>query len=152
MAEYSRIRTGLPVSVANAGCRLGCSATGVRPMWPREPHETGVSMRSRMRGVRRAGGLLLGSVLLVGLSGVSAQAAPAAAPSRAVASTTTGPSGVGAKSALLVDNATGAVKWSRAATTKRPIGSMTKTMTAVVVLRAGGVDKTLTVKQKYINY
>ncbi|WP_231331350.1 D-alanyl-D-alanine carboxypeptidase family protein [Actinomadura graeca] len=82
---------------------------------------------------------------LVALPAAPSQAAPAA---RAAA----GPAGVAAKSAYLFDSGTRKTRWSRAATTKRPIASITKVMTALVVLRAGKLDRTITVKQKYIDY
>ncbi|WP_067463002.1 D-alanyl-D-alanine carboxypeptidase family protein [Actinomadura macra] len=84
-------------------------------------------------------------------------AVPAGLPAPSLAAPTAnaavaGPAGVGAKSAFLYDDGAKKTKWSRAATTKRPIASITKVMTALVVLRAGKLDRTVTVKQKHIDY
>lgn len=75
--------------------------------------------------------------------------AEAAGPSRVAAA---GPSGVAAKSAYLFDSTAKKYRWSRAADTRRPIASITKVMTAIVVLRSGRLDRKVTVKQKYIDY
>ncbi|MBW8480944.1 D-alanyl-D-alanine carboxypeptidase family protein [Actinomadura parmotrematis] len=92
---------------------------------------------------RRAGRVAVAGAVTLPLVAVPALAADAAA---------AGPSGVNAKSAILFDSGTRKVKWGRAVDTKRPIGSITKLMTAVVVVRAGGLDRKITVKQKYIDY
>ncbi|HEX2313049.1 MAG TPA: serine hydrolase [Thermomonospora sp.] len=78
--------------------------------------------------------------LLVGVPATGANAAAA------------GPTGVKARSALLWDLNKSRTLWSRGPAVKRPIGSITKVMTAVVVLRAGGLDRKITIKQKYIDY
>ena len=84
-----------------------------------------------------AGGVLIGSVL-------ATQALPANA--------ATGPSGVHAPGAALENDATGKVLWSRGIDTKRPIASITKVMTALVVLRDGGLNRKITVTQAAIDY
>jgi D-alanyl-D-alanine carboxypeptidase (penicillin-binding protein 5/6) len=84
-----------------------------------------------------AGGVLIGSVL-------ATQAVPANA--------ATGPSGVHAPGAALENDATGKVLWSRGFDAKRPIGSITKVMTALVVLRDGGLNRKITVAQAAIDY
>lgn len=84
-----------------------------------------------------AGGVLIGSVL-------ATQAVPANA--------ATGPSGVHAPGAGLENNATGQVLWSRGFDTKRPIGSIAKVMTALVVLHDGGLNRKITVTQAAIDY
>ena len=104
-----------------------------------------------------AGGILIGGA-------VPAQAARAAAagaqparaqPARAVAAAAprpAGPSGVEARGAALENVATGARLWSRARDTKRPIASLAKVMTALVVLRAGGLGRVLTVPVAAVSY
>jgi D-alanyl-D-alanine carboxypeptidase (penicillin-binding protein 5/6) len=77
-------------------------------------------------------------------SAVSTQAVPAGA--------ATGPSGVRAPGAALENDATGRLLWSRGFDTKRPIGSITKVMTALVVLRDGGMNRKITVTQAAIDY
>jgi D-alanyl-D-alanine carboxypeptidase (penicillin-binding protein 5/6) len=48
------------------------------------------------------------------------------------------PEGVWAKAGILVEATTGQVLWARGGNTVRPIASITKVMTALVVLQAGG--------------
>src|SRR5271165_3313625 len=69
----------------------------------------------------------------------AASAAPAmsAAPAASAASSATGPAGVGAKSAAIEVAATGRLLWSRSLNTERPMASISKVMTALVVIRAG---------------
>ena len=52
----------------------------------------------------------------------------------------------------LVDVRSGATLWSRAATTPRPIASITKVMTALVVLRDGHLDRKITVTRAAVRY
>jgi len=59
---------------------------------------------------------------------------------------------VQAKGAALENAATGALLWSRGLDTKRPIGSITKVMTALVVLRAGRLGQVLTVPAAAVSY
>ncbi|WP_424216693.1 D-alanyl-D-alanine carboxypeptidase family protein (plasmid) [Streptomyces sp. BI20] len=61
---------------------------------------------------------------------------------------------VTAKGAFLLDNASGAAKFSKAADTRRPMASTTKIMTAYVVLTTPKVDlnKQLTIQQAYPDY
>jgi D-alanyl-D-alanine carboxypeptidase (penicillin-binding protein 5/6) len=65
---------------------------------------------------------------------------------------TPAPTGVHALGAALEEENSGRLLWSRAADTKRPIGSLTKVMTALVVLRAGGLNRELTVSQAAVSY
>jgi D-alanyl-D-alanine carboxypeptidase (penicillin-binding protein 5/6) len=62
------------------------------------------------------------------------------------------PEGVRAPAAELADGNTGAVRWSRQPNTPAPIGSITKVMTALVVINAGDLDRTITVPQGIIAY
>ncbi|MEC4020231.1 D-alanyl-D-alanine carboxypeptidase family protein [Streptomyces sp. H27-D2] len=95
------------------------------------------------RPVRRLGAAVIASAaaLAVMLPAGAAQAA-------------TGPSGVAAKGAYLLDSGTNKALWGKAAGTKRQMASTTKVMTAVVVLDTRGVDlnKKVTVKQAYRDY
>jgi serine-type D-Ala-D-Ala carboxypeptidase (penicillin-binding protein 5/6) len=86
------------------------------------------------------GGVLIGPVL-------TTQAVPAGASTRPPA-----PTGVHAPGAALENEATGRLLWSRGLDTKRPIGSITKVMTALVVLRDGGLTRKITVTQAAIDY
>jgi len=75
------------------------------------------------------------------------QAAPTAAPAAS-----TGPAGVHAPSASLIEAATGKILWSRASATERPMGSITKVMTAYVVIEAGDLNQVITVPSGIVAY
>ena len=62
------------------------------------------------------------------------------------------PGGVKAKEGILVDAATGQVLWSKNADVPRPIASITKVMTALVILQAGGLNREITVPKAVIGY
>ena len=62
------------------------------------------------------------------------------------------PGGVKAKEGILVDAATGQVLWSKDADVPRPIASITKVMTALVILQAGGLNREITVPKAVIGY
>ena len=63
-----------------------------------------------------------------------------------------GPAGVRAPWAELENEATGQDLWSRASVTKRPMGSVTKVMTAYVVIEAGHLNQLITVPSGIIGY
>src|ERR1700683_2382329 len=62
------------------------------------------------------------------------------------------PRGVKAKEGILVDATTGQVLWSENADVPRPIASITKVMTALVVLQAGGLNREITVPKGVVGY
>ena len=62
------------------------------------------------------------------------------------------PHGVKAKESILVDAATGQVLWSENAGVPRPIASITKVMTALVILQAGGLNREITVPKGVVGY
>jgi serine-type D-Ala-D-Ala carboxypeptidase (penicillin-binding protein 5/6) len=62
------------------------------------------------------------------------------------------PRGVKAKEAVLVDAITGQVLWSRQMYTERPIGSITKVMTALLVINAGNLDRQIRIPKAVLNY
>jgi serine-type D-Ala-D-Ala carboxypeptidase (penicillin-binding protein 5/6) len=62
------------------------------------------------------------------------------------------PAGVQAKAAVLADPGTGTVLWSRGLDTELPIGSITKVMTALVVIRAGDLSRQIRVPSAVIGY
>ncbi len=74
-----------------------------------------------------------------------ARAARPRPPAGPVIAVTGAPGGVKAKGAMLVDAATGQVLWARDADTERPMASVTKVMTAVVVLADGSLDREIRV-------
>jgi serine-type D-Ala-D-Ala carboxypeptidase (penicillin-binding protein 5/6) len=128
----------------------------------------------RMPG-RLAAGALAASVMIVagGLTAPAARAAPAppvkrAAPIATPTSTTgttpttgatdatgtSGPAGVQSRWAELALAATGTDLWSRSSVEERPMGSITKVMTAYVILRTPGLnlDQVITVPAGIIAY
>ena len=62
------------------------------------------------------------------------------------------PRGVKAKSGVLVDATTGQVLWSKDPDTPRPIASITKVMTALLVLEAGDLNQEIAVPKAVIAY
>jgi D-alanyl-D-alanine carboxypeptidase (penicillin-binding protein 5/6) len=62
------------------------------------------------------------------------------------------PKGVKAKAGILVDAATGQVLWARGETAVRPIASLTKVMTALVILQAGGLNQKIAVPKSVTGY
>ncbi|WP_067464824.1 D-alanyl-D-alanine carboxypeptidase family protein [Nocardia amamiensis] len=62
------------------------------------------------------------------------------------------PDGVQAPGAALAEGITGTLLWSRQPNTPVPIASITKVMTALVVINAGDLDRTITVPQEIIAY
>jgi serine-type D-Ala-D-Ala carboxypeptidase (penicillin-binding protein 5/6) len=95
-----------------------------------------------------AGGVLAGGVL----TGWAAPVPPAAALAVTRLAGRTGPAGVHAKGAAVENAATGTLLWSRALDTERPMGSITKVMTALVVIRADGLGRELTVPAAAVSY
>jgi D-alanyl-D-alanine carboxypeptidase (penicillin-binding protein 5/6) len=70
----------------------------------------------------------------------------------APASAATTPSGVVAKDAELANATNGAVLWSRSASAERPIGSITKVMTAYLVIEAGDLGREIKVPEAVLSY
>ena len=91
-------------------------------------------------------------------AGTSAPARPS--PSRPVArpairraiKVTGAPKGVKAKGAVLADAATGQVLWGRDVNTQRPMASVTKVMTALLVLRSGDLGREIRVPKAAVTY
>jgi D-alanyl-D-alanine carboxypeptidase (penicillin-binding protein 5/6) len=86
--------------------------------------------------------------------------ATAMVPSAARGKTATGPminvvgapKGVKAKSGILVDATTGQVLWAQDENAVRPIASITKVMTALVVIQAGGLNQQVAVPKAVTGY
>jgi serine-type D-Ala-D-Ala carboxypeptidase (penicillin-binding protein 5/6) len=83
-------------------------------------------------------------------SGLLAVAAPAVTPAQAAS----GPSGISAKGAFLLDSGSNKTLWGKAADTRRQMASTTKVMTATVVLGTShlDLDRKVTIKQAYRDY
>ena len=62
------------------------------------------------------------------------------------------PTGVKAKSGIVVDATTGQVLWARDENGVLPIASITKVMTALVVIQAGGLNQQVTVPKAVTGY
>jgi D-alanyl-D-alanine carboxypeptidase (penicillin-binding protein 5/6) len=103
----------------------------------------------------RITGRLAASTVAAGLvAGMIVAVAPAA---RAATSEGTRPTAsktltVRARSAELANEATGADLWSRASASEHPMGSITKIMTAYVVIEAGNLNRVITVPSGIIAY
>ncbi len=63
-----------------------------------------------------------------------------------------GPTGIRIKGGALANAVTGKILWSRDLSTERPIGSIVKVMTALVVIKAGDLNRTITVPKSVIAY
>lgn len=86
-----------------------------------------------------------GASAAVQAAGVSGAAARPAAPA-------SGPAGIQSPYAEVANAATGADIWSQGSTTQVPMGSITKVMTAYVVLESGNLNQLITVPQGIIAY
>jgi serine-type D-Ala-D-Ala carboxypeptidase (penicillin-binding protein 5/6) len=62
------------------------------------------------------------------------------------------PRGVKAKEGILADATTGQVLWAKSADTEAPMASITKVMTAYLVIQAGDLDRKLVVPKGVLNY
>jgi serine-type D-Ala-D-Ala carboxypeptidase (penicillin-binding protein 5/6) len=85
------------------------------------------------------------------VASVPPAAAAAAAPVRPAAAAA-GPAGVQARGADLVNAVTRRQLWSRALNTPRPMASITKVMTALVVIRAGGLNRPIKIPSFVVSY
>jgi serine-type D-Ala-D-Ala carboxypeptidase (penicillin-binding protein 5/6) len=63
-----------------------------------------------------------------------------------------GPSGLRIRGGALANAATGKILWSLDLSTERPIGSIVKVMTALLVIKAGDLDRAITVPKSVIAY
>jgi D-alanyl-D-alanine carboxypeptidase (penicillin-binding protein 5/6) len=62
------------------------------------------------------------------------------------------PKGVLAKGGVLVDAGTGQVLWNRGMGVERPMASITKVMTAYLVISAGSIDRKVTIPKGVLDY
>ena len=108
-------------------------------------------MGTRGRLSIRACGLLAGTALAASAA-LTAVAPAAHATIRFSTASAAGPSGVGAWSAAVENAATGKLLWSRGLNTERPMASITKVMTAFVVIRAGHLNRAITIPSAVTGY
>jgi serine-type D-Ala-D-Ala carboxypeptidase (penicillin-binding protein 5/6) len=96
------------------------------------------------------------TALPVSASTVAVEAGKASAPSRGIVGTSAapipGPTGLRIKGGALANAATGQILWSQGLDTERPIGSIVKVMTALIVIRAGDLNRVITVPKSVIAY
>ena len=85
-------------------------------------------------------------------AGTQAAAAKLSVSARQAALVVGGPSGIQVTGAALANAATGQVLWSLGLNTERPIGSIVKVMTALVVIQAGDLNREITVPESVIAY
>jgi serine-type D-Ala-D-Ala carboxypeptidase (penicillin-binding protein 5/6) len=113
-------------------------------------------MGTRGRLSIRVCGLLAGTALAasaaLGAAAPAARASTALSTASAAPSASAGPSGVGALSAAVENAATGRLLWSRGLNTERPMASITKVMTAFVVIKAGHLDRAITIPAAVTEY
>jgi serine-type D-Ala-D-Ala carboxypeptidase (penicillin-binding protein 5/6) len=76
---------------------------------------------------------------------------PRPSPSPTIA-VTGAPGGVKAKGAVLADAATGQVLWGRDTDTMRPMASITKVMTALLVLQSGDLSREIEIPKAAVSY
>jgi D-alanyl-D-alanine carboxypeptidase (penicillin-binding protein 5/6) len=99
-----------------------------------------------------AAALAAGTMVAAGAAAPAARAAAVTAP--AAAARGSAPAGVRARWAELANAATGANLWSRSSVLERPMGSVTKVMTAYVVLATPGLNlnRVITVPDGIVAY
>jgi D-alanyl-D-alanine carboxypeptidase (penicillin-binding protein 5/6) len=93
------------------------------------------------------------------LGTASASLTPTASPSPTPSPTPAGdlvvtgaPQGVLAKGGVLVDAGTGQLLWNRGMDVARPMASITKVMTAYLVISAGNIDRPITIPAGVLDY
>ncbi len=99
-----------------------------------------------------AGGVLAAALACPAQAAAGRSATPARLAAASRTAPARGPAGVQAAGADLVNAATGRRLWSRALNTERPIASITKVMTALVVLRAGHLNRKIRISQAVVTY
>lgn len=85
-----------------------------------------------------------------GTQAAGGQASPQPGSSASIAVGT--PTGIRAKGGALADAATMRLLWTRQPDTERPIGSIAKVMTALVVLQSGGLNREIKIPRAVIGY
>jgi D-alanyl-D-alanine carboxypeptidase (penicillin-binding protein 5/6) len=124
------------VALATGGMMAGCSTTVV-------PDAQGATNPSAKSSPGRAITATVPAASAIKIAGASAGLA------LDVVGT---PRGVKAKEGILVDATTGQVLWSKDANVPRPIASITKVMTALVILQSGSLNREVTVPKAVVNY
>ena len=123
-----------------AGTAVACSAAAAAP--PRHASRSGTRVNVQAAARRAA----------AARAAQTARAKPTPAPASPGVLVTGAPSGVKAKGGVLANAATGGLLWSRDLDTERPIGSIAKVMTALLVIQAGNLSRQIRVPQAVIGY
>jgi D-alanyl-D-alanine carboxypeptidase (penicillin-binding protein 5/6) len=135
-------------AVPIAGAVLLAHASGTHPLLALQVRSVGqlgsvtqaASVPGTISGTRTAAGTQ------------TAAAKQAASGRQAAPAVASGPAGVQVKGAAVANAATGKVLWSVGLNTERPIGSIVKVMTALVVIQAGDLNREITVPESVIGY
>jgi D-alanyl-D-alanine carboxypeptidase (penicillin-binding protein 5/6) len=108
----------------------------------------------RIAGGVAAGAVLAGMIVAGGAAAPAARAATTQAGAVTAARPASAPAGVRSRWAELANAATGADLWSRSSVLERPMGSVTKVMTAYVVLTTPGLNlkRVITVPSGIVAY
>ncbi len=128
----------MALPVAGAAAALPAHASGARPRPAQETRS--VSQASSATQIAEAKQM------------AEAKQASARQAAEAMSAAVGGPSGIKVKGAALADAATGTILWSVGLNTERPIGSIVKVMTALVVIQAGDLNREITVPESVIAY
>ena len=123
-----------------AGTAVACSAAASAPPRHAPRSGAGVNVQAAARRAARA------------RAAQTARAKPTPAPASPGVQVTGAPSGVKARGGVLANAATGGLLWSRDLDTERPIGSIAKVMTALLVIQAGNLSRQIRVPQTVIGY
>jgi D-alanyl-D-alanine carboxypeptidase (penicillin-binding protein 5/6) len=129
----------------NAAGHPGAAATGTQPgSGPAGTAQAGTGQA----GTAQAG---------TGQSGATQPGGAAAGPSPAPAAgpvleASGAPAGVKAQGAILADASTGQVLWAKDPDTERPMASVTKVMTALLVLQSGDLNRPIQVPKAAVSY
>ena len=135
------------LAFAVAGTAAGCSAT------PGLAYANGVSSsRTAPPGSSSSGSSLTSPAVRAVGARVPAAEQGKTAPAGPSIAIVGAPKAVKAKAGILVDATTGQVLWGRNATEVRPIASITKVMTALVVLQSGDMTRRIAVPAAVKNY
>ena len=123
-----------------AGTAVACSAAASAPSGHASRSGAGVNVQAAARRAAAA------------RTAQTPRAKPTSPPASPGVQVTGAPSGVKAKGGVLANAATGGLLWSRDLDTERPIGSIAKVMTALLVIQAGNLNRQIRVPQAVIGY
>jgi D-alanyl-D-alanine carboxypeptidase (penicillin-binding protein 5/6) len=127
-----RLRTWIIIATAVAVAACGVTAWTLAARSPRPPGGQDSAIAARTRAP-------------------ATPSPPRPSPSPVIAVTGT-PGGVKAKAAVLADAATGQVLWGRNVATELPMASITKVMTALLVLQSGDLGREIRIPKAAVTY